>query len=146
MQVRNLTERRTEFSVKCDAPFGVSPAGGFIDGNGSVQLVASFTPPESRNYEANLTLTCGAGETPLTMVLSGGASSADVFLDTSLSSLGATYITLTSQNKVMLHNRGDVPVKFSWKVRWWPWRSRGVCQHILLGLSWFRAHAVVKRP
>jgi hypothetical protein len=102
-----------------EAPFTVLPTRGVIEGNGSVQLTLTFSPPEARSYASKLEVTCSSGEQSFGVQVSGSAASADVHLDTSLAALGATYITLTSQNKVLLHNRGDVPVRFSWKVREW---------------------------
>ncbi len=113
-QARNLTDRRTEFAVSVDAPFTVSPKQGFVEGNSSTPLTVTFAPPEARNYETTLTLTYGSGQTA-TVLLNGVAVSAEVHLDTSLAVMDPTYITLTSQSKVLLHNRSDQPVRFCWK-------------------------------
>ena len=64
-------------------------------------------------------VTYSGGESSCSVVLSGSSVSSEVHLDTSVSALGATYITLTSQNKVVLQNRSNMPVKFAWKVRFY---------------------------
>ncbi len=62
------------------------------------------------------TVTYNGGESTCSVVLSGSSVSSEVHLDTSVAALGATYITLTSQSKVVLQNRSNMPVKFAWKV------------------------------
>ena len=81
---------------------------------GVVPLVVADTTTEARNYEAVLSMSYGVDQSAH-VVLHGSAGSADVHLDTSLASLDATYITLTSQTRVVVRNNSDVPVNFSWK-------------------------------
>lgn len=80
-----------------------------------MQVNIDFTPTKIGDHTAELLLRYDTGEEVYTQ-LYGSARDANVRLDRSSITMEDTYIGLSSQRSVTLHNRSDVVVHFEWKA------------------------------
>ena len=116
--VRNVGDRATTFLLSTQAPFAASPAEGHVEAGATFQATVTFTPDEARDYASTLVVQCGGGggtaEEWMQVALRGSAENVNVHLSTHVLQLDPAYITLSTQSTLKLHNRSDVPVRFSW--------------------------------
>ena len=97
------------------SPFSVSPSTATLEVNACMQINIEFTPTKIGDHTAELLLRYNMGEEIYTQ-LYGSARDANVRLDRSSIMMEDTYISLSSQRSVVLHNRSDVVVHFEWKA------------------------------
>ena len=97
------------------SPFSVSPSTATLDINACMQVNIDFTPTKTGDHTGELVLRYNTGEEVYTQ-LYGSARDTNVRLDRSSITMEDTYIGLSSQRSVVLHNRSDVVVHFEWKA------------------------------
>ena len=93
----------------------MSPSVATLDVNACMQINIEFTPAKTGDHAGELILRYNTGEEIYTQ-LYGSARDANVRLDRSSITIEDTFIGLSSQRSVVLHNRSDVVVHFEWKA------------------------------
>jgi hydrocephalus-inducing protein len=93
----------------------VSPSTAILDINACMQVNIDFTPSKTGDHTGELVLRYNTGEEVYTR-LYGSARDTNVRLDRSSITMEDTFIGLSSQRSVVLHNRSDVVVHFEWKA------------------------------
>lgn len=113
--VRNVGDAPAQFVLSTDAPFSVEPRTGTVGVEESCQIAVAFVPTEARDFGGELVVQY-AGDGPTVFVdLRGSAENINVSLSVGQVKLAPAYITLTTQSRVKIYNRSDVPVKFEWR-------------------------------
>jgi len=97
------------------SPFSVAPASATLAVNACVQISVDFDPKTAGDHAAELVVHYDTGETVYTQ-LHGSANDVNVRLDRSSITLKDTFIGLSSQRSVTLHNRSGVVVHYQWKA------------------------------
>lgn len=98
-----------------DSPFSVTPSTATLEVNTCMQVDIGFTPSKIGDHTGELVLRYNSGEEVFTQ-LYGSARDTNVRLDRSSITMEDTFIGLSSQRSVVLHNRSDVVVRFEWKA------------------------------
>lgn len=97
------------------SPFLVSPSVATLEVNACMQINIGFTPAKIGDHSGELVLRYDTEEEVYTQ-LYGSARDVNVRLDRSSITMEDTFIGLSSQRLVVLHNRSDVVVHFEWKA------------------------------
>ena len=97
------------------SPFSVSPSVATLEVNACMQINVGFTPAKIGDHAGELVLRYDTEEEVYTQ-LYGSARDVNVRLDRSSITMEDTFIGLSSQRLVVLHNRSDVVVHFKWKA------------------------------
>lgn len=113
--VRNVGDRPSKFLLKTQPPFSTSILDGYLEVGGSMQIDVLFKPDRVENYERELQLIYG-NRIEAWVLLRGIAENVEVAFSQSRISMNDTFIALSTQTTVMIHNHSDVPVDFSWRA------------------------------
>jgi hydrocephalus-inducing protein len=98
-------------------PFGVSPEHGILPMGENMQVTLTFRALKCGQYCGHMTIeygTPGDGDR-VHVAMFGSAQDVNVRLEKSSLLVDDTYITMSNQRTVRIHNRSDVLVRFEWK-------------------------------
>ncbi|XP_068024510.1 hydrocephalus-inducing protein homolog [Melanerpes formicivorus] len=113
--LHNLGPREAHYSLSTGSPFSAAPSVGALGAGGAVQLTVDFLPLQSGEHHGALTLHSDTGGDIHTS-LYGRAQELNISLDRSCLALGKTFLTLSKQGTVLIHNGSDVVAHFQWKA------------------------------
>ncbi|NWR29398.1 HYDIN protein, partial [Tachuris rubrigastra] len=115
--VHNTGNLEAHFSLSTESPFTVSPATGVLDVGETMQVTVEYHPLETGDHSTSLVILLGfvPGEDTHTRLL-GQSVDLNIGLDKYSLELDKTYLTLTSQRTVVIHNRSNITAKFQWKT------------------------------
>eukprot|EP00922_Rhytidocystis_sp_ex-Travisia-forbesii_P010524 GHVS01015412.1.p1 GENE.GHVS01015412.1~~GHVS01015412.1.p1 ORF type:complete len:404 (+),score=39.73 GHVS01015412.1:134-1345(+) len=112
--LRNIGDKPTSFILSVRPPFDLSVHEGYLDVNDSLQVTVWFRPLRAEAYERVISLQCDSG-LRLTSRVRGRGDNADVQFSHRQLLMDTTYVALTSQRRVKIHNNTDVSIDFVWK-------------------------------
>ncbi|XP_072277434.1 hydrocephalus-inducing protein homolog [Pyxicephalus adspersus] len=112
--VRNLGNRQACFQLLTQRPFSVEPVSGTLDIGDSMQVTVEFQPLEVGDHRQDLLIHYDTGE-DICVGLYGTATDTNVRLDKNALTVEKTFLSLTSQKTVTIHNRSDIITHFQWK-------------------------------
>ncbi|XP_054026269.1 hydrocephalus-inducing protein homolog [Dryobates pubescens] len=113
--LHNLGPREAHYSLSTGSPFSAAPSGGALGAGAAVQLTVEFLPLQSGEHHGALTLHSDTGG-DLHTSLHGTAQEVNIRLDRSCLALGKTFLSLSQQGTVLIHNGSDVAAHFQWKA------------------------------
>ncbi|XP_029646623.2 hydrocephalus-inducing protein-like [Octopus sinensis] len=111
--LRNIGNRDAKFSFFTLLPFSVSPVHGTVAVNANSQVDIEFYPTEVGNHHGQLYLRYDTGEV-LFIELHAVAQDINIRLDRNSVRIENTFISLTNQRSVFIHNRTNVVAKYKW--------------------------------
>ena len=112
--VRNVGNADAKFAVDVQAPFSVWPTHGILPVGENMQVSVDFQPSKCDDFTGELTVKYDSGDL-IVVGLHGTAQDVNVRLDKNSIRIEDTYITMSNQRTVTLHNRSDIIVHFAWK-------------------------------
>jgi hydrocephalus-inducing protein len=113
--VRNIGDKPSKFLLKTSPPFSTSVLDGYLEVNAAMQVDVLFKPDRAEHYEKELILKYGDGVEAY-VTLTGSAENVNVAFSHRHLVMDDTYIALSTQNEIKIHNHSDVPVDFSWRA------------------------------
>lgn len=115
IMVRNVGEKPTKFLLKVPAPFSSSIQDGYLEVGEIMQVDVVFRPDKAEPYEREMLIIYGDGvETYVT--LRGRAENVNVTFSATQLQLEDTFIALSTQKTIVIHNNSEIPVDFSWRA------------------------------
>ncbi|XP_077612463.1 hydrocephalus-inducing protein homolog [Crocuta crocuta] len=113
--VRNIGNKDAVFHIKTHRPFSVEPSVGTLNVGESMQLEVDFEPQTVGNHSKRLIVHYDTGE-KIFLSLYGAAIDMNIRLDRNSLIIEKTYISLTSQRNITIHNRSNIIAHFQWKI------------------------------
>ncbi|XP_059006937.1 hydrocephalus-inducing protein homolog [Mustela lutreola] len=113
--VRNIGNRDAVFHMKTHRPFSVEPSSGTLNVGESMQLEVDFEPQTAGSHSKRLIVHYDTGE-KVFLSLYGAAIDMNIRLDRNSLILEKTYISLSSQRIITIHNRSNIIAHFQWKI------------------------------
>ncbi|XP_058530078.1 hydrocephalus-inducing protein homolog isoform X1 [Ochotona princeps] len=113
--VQNIGNKDAVFHIKTQRPFSVEPTVATLDVGESMQLEVEFEPQSVGNHSERLIVYYDTGE-KVFVSLYGAAVDLNIRLDKNSLIIEKTYISLSSQRTVTIHNRSNIIAHFQWKV------------------------------
>ncbi|NWU06802.1 HYDIN protein, partial [Cephalopterus ornatus] len=115
LMVRNLGNREACYQISTQSPFSVIPTMGTLGIGDTLQVTVEFHPLQIGDHCASLVVHYGTGEDTHTS-LHGSAVNAHIRLDGNSVTVEKTYITLSNQSTLRIHNHSNVTACFQWKA------------------------------
>ncbi|NWR27030.1 HYDIN protein, partial [Tachuris rubrigastra] len=115
LMVHNLGNREACYQISTQSPFSVIPTMGTLGIGDTLQVTVEFHPLQSGDHCAPLVVHYGTGEDTHTS-LHGSAVNVHIRLDRNSVTVEQTYITLSNQSTVRIHNHSSVTARFQWKA------------------------------
>ncbi|XP_027541094.1 hydrocephalus-inducing protein homolog [Neopelma chrysocephalum] len=115
LMVRNLGNREARYQISTQSPFSVIPTMGTLGIGDILQVTVEFHPLQTGGHSGSLVVHYDTGEDTHTS-LHGSAVNAHIRLDRNSVAVEKTYITLSNQSTVMIHNYSNVTARFQWKA------------------------------
>ena len=112
--IRNVGNKDAKFSLKIEKPFSISPDHGILPVGENMQVSLDFQPLKCGEYKKELAISYDSSESVF-VSLYGSAQDVNVRLDKNSLRIEDTYITMSNQRTVTIHNRSDIIVHFEWK-------------------------------
>ncbi|EDL92535.1 rCG51388, partial [Rattus norvegicus] len=113
--VRNIGNKDSMFHLKTRSPYSVEPTGGILNVGESMQLEVNFEPQTVGNHSGKLIVIYDTGEMVF-VCLYGAAIDVNIRLDKNSLIMERTYISLSNQRSITIHNRTNIIAHFQWKV------------------------------
>jgi hydrocephalus-inducing protein len=113
--VRNVGDKEAQFTLETKSPYSVAPTSASLEVGHCMQVTVTFCPTTVGDFSAELTVHYDTGESVYSL-LHGSSVDVNVRLDRSSLKLENTYIKLSTQRSVVLHNRSKVVVHYQWKA------------------------------
>nr|XP_051703218.1 hydrocephalus-inducing protein homolog isoform X2 [Oryctolagus cuniculus] len=113
--VQNIGNKDAVFHIKTRRPFSVEPTVATVNVGESMQLEVEFEPQSVGNHSERLIVHYDTGE-KVFVSLYGAAMDLNIRLDKNFLTIEKTYITLSSQRTITIHNRSNIIAHFQWKV------------------------------
>eukprot|EP00434_Breviolum_minutum_P033122 symbB.v1.2.029307.t1/scaffold3193.1/size61566/2 len=115
IMVRNVGEKPTKFLLKVPPPFSTSIQDGYLEVGEIMQVDVVFRPDKAEAYEREMLIIYGDGvETYVSLY--GRAENVNVTFSASQLQLEDTFIALSTQKTILIHNNSEIPVDFSWRA------------------------------
>ncbi|XP_044126636.1 hydrocephalus-inducing protein homolog [Bufo gargarizans] len=112
--VRNIGNREACFQLRTQRPFHVEPVSGTLDVGNSMQVILEYQPTEVGDHKQELLIQYDTGE-DVRVCLYGAAADVNLRLDKNSLTIEKTFLSLSNQRTVTIHNRSDVIAHFQWK-------------------------------
>ncbi|XP_076989079.1 hydrocephalus-inducing protein homolog isoform X4 [Tamandua tetradactyla] len=113
--VRNIGKKDAVFHLKTCRPFSVEPSVGTLNVGETMQLEVEFEPQTVGNHSERLIVDYDTGE-KVFISLYGAAIDLNIRLDKNSLIIEKTYISLSSQRTITIHNRSNIIAHFQWKI------------------------------
>nr|XP_035929949.1 hydrocephalus-inducing protein homolog isoform X1 [Halichoerus grypus] len=113
--VRNIGNKDAVFHMKTHRPFSVEPPAGTLNVGESMQLEVEFEPQTVGSHSERLIVHYDTGE-KVFLSLYGAAIDMNIRLDRNSLIIEKTYISLSNQRTVTIHNRSNIIAHFQWKI------------------------------
>ncbi|XP_061876014.1 hydrocephalus-inducing protein homolog [Colius striatus] len=113
--VHNLGNREARYSISTQSPFSVDCSFGTLGIGDSMQVTVEFHPLQTGGHSGSLMVHYDTGEDIQTS-LCGVAVDVNIGLERSCLMFDKTYLTLSHQRSVVIHNRSEVTARFQWKA------------------------------
>ncbi|XP_030894071.1 hydrocephalus-inducing protein homolog [Leptonychotes weddellii] len=113
--VRNIGNKDAVFHMKTHRPFSVESPAGTLNVGESMQLEVEFEPQTVGSHSERLTVHYDTGE-KVFLSLYGAAIDMNIRLDRNSLIIEKTYISLSNQRTVTIHNRSNIIAHFQWKI------------------------------
>ncbi|XP_010642750.1 hydrocephalus-inducing protein homolog isoform X4 [Fukomys damarensis] len=113
--IRNIGNKDAVFHIKTRRPFSVEPTDGTLNAGESMQLEVNFEPQSMGDHSERLIVCYDTGE-KVFISLYGAATDLNIRLDRNSMIIEKTYISLTSQRTIAIHNRSNIIAHFQWKT------------------------------
>lgn len=135
--VRNVGTCEAHFTLSTsdDSVFGASPADGLVEVGQTVQVMLTFTPKTSSEFEGELMIQYEGQDTTSYVSLKGTAENVEVFLSAPSVALEPAYISLSAQKTVKVVNKSEIPVAFNWRAFHTPEEEEEERHRLLLELE-----------
>ncbi|CAK8990089.1 unnamed protein product [Durusdinium trenchii] len=115
IMVRNVGEKPTKFLLKVPPPFSTSIQDGYLEVGEIMQVDVVFRPDKAEPYEREMVVIYGDGIEAY-VSLRGRAENVNVTFSASQLQLEDTFIALSTQKTIVIHNNSEIPVDFSWRA------------------------------
>ncbi|CAE7461731.1 HYDIN [Symbiodinium sp. CCMP2592] len=121
IMVRNVGEKATKFLLKVPPPFSTSIQDGYLEVGEIMQVDVVFRPDKAEQYEPSphkrrdLLILYGDGIEAY-MALKGKAENVSVTFSANQLQMEDTFIALSTQKTIVIHNNSEIPVDFSWRA------------------------------
>ncbi|CAE7232366.1 HYDIN [Symbiodinium sp. CCMP2456] len=115
IMVRNVGEKATKFLLKVPPPFSTSIQDGYLEVGEIMQVDVVFRPDKAEQYERDLLILYGDGIEAY-MALKGKAENVSVTFSANQLQMEDTFIALSTQKTIVIHNNSEIPVDFSWRA------------------------------
>ncbi|NWT02943.1 HYDIN protein, partial [Mionectes macconnelli] len=114
LMVRNLGNRDARYQISTQSPFSVIPTMGTLGIGDTLQVTVEFHPLQTGDH-SKTPLCFVPGEDTHTS-LRGSAVNVHIRLERNSVTVEQTYITLSNQSTVRIHNHSNVTARFQWKA------------------------------
>ncbi|GIL73964.1 hypothetical protein Vretifemale_3957, partial [Volvox reticuliferus] len=114
--VRNVGSKAAHFSLSAPVPFGVSPTGGHLAPDETLQCTVTFEPPSVGRYDGELEIRYDSGRCVYAQLL-GSGKELDVGVSQGVLTMLSTFVTKSSQKTFKIVNNSDNSITFSVKQR-----------------------------
>ncbi|CAJ1447961.1 unnamed protein product [Effrenium voratum] len=115
IMVRNVGEKPTKFLLKVPPPFSTSIQDGYLEVGETMQVDVVFRPDKAEPYERDMLVVYGDG-LESHMALKGRAENVNVTFSANQLQMEDTFIALSTQKTIVIHNNSEIPVDFSWRA------------------------------
>ncbi|XP_055993028.1 hydrocephalus-inducing protein homolog [Sorex fumeus] len=113
--VRNIGNKEAVFHIETQRPFSIQPPVGTLRVGESMQMEVQFEPQTVGNHSQKLIVCYDTGE-EVFVSLYGAAIDMNIRLDKNSLIIEKTYISLTNQRIITIHNRSKIIAHFQWKI------------------------------
>ncbi|NXK09844.1 HYDIN protein, partial [Herpetotheres cachinnans] len=113
--VRNIGNREARYCISTQSPFSADPSVGTLGVGDAMQVTVDFHPLKTGDHSRPLIVHYDTGEDIHTS-LYGAAVDVNIRLDRNSLTVEKTYITLSNQRSVVIHNRSEIIAHFQWKA------------------------------
>ncbi|CAK9097734.1 Hydrocephalus-inducing protein (Protein Hy-3) [Durusdinium trenchii] len=110
IMVRNVGEKPTKFLLKVPPPFSTSIQDGYLEVGEIMQVDVVFRPDKAEPYEREMVVIYGDGIEAY-VSLRGRAENVNVTFSASQLQLEDTFIALSTQKTIVIHNNSEIPVQ-----------------------------------
>ncbi|XP_051661491.1 hydrocephalus-inducing protein-like [Manacus candei] len=114
--VRNTGNLEACYSLSTESPFTVSPATGILDIGEAMQVTVEYHPKEIGHHSTSLSVHYNIVDEDTYTRLLGKAKDFNVGLEKYSLEFDKTYLTLSSQKTMVIHNRTNITARFQWKA------------------------------
>ncbi|XP_039238978.1 hydrocephalus-inducing protein homolog, partial [Pipra filicauda] len=114
--VRNTGNLEASYSLSTESPFTVSPATGTLDIGEAMQVTVEYHPREIGHHSTSLAVHCDIVDEDTHTRLHGKAKDFNIGLEKYSLEFDKTYLTLSSQRTMLIHNRTNITARFQWKA------------------------------
>ncbi|XP_036605974.1 hydrocephalus-inducing protein homolog [Trichosurus vulpecula] len=113
--VRNIGNREAVFHIQIGSPFSAEPCVGTVSVGDTVQMTVDFEPLVLGDHSEKLIVNYDTGE-KVCVSLYGAGADMNIRLDKNSLTIEKTYISLSNQRNIIIHNRSNIIAHFQWKV------------------------------
>uniref|UniRef100_G3VZI4 HYDIN axonemal central pair apparatus protein n=1 Tax=Sarcophilus harrisii TaxID=9305 RepID=G3VZI4_SARHA len=113
--VRNIGNREAVFHIQIRSPFSIEPSVGIVRVGDTMQLAVDFEPLLLGDHSEKLIVNYDTGE-KVCVSLYGAGADMNIRLDKNSLIIEKTYISLSNQRNIIIHNRSNIIAHFQWKV------------------------------
>ncbi|XP_074055255.1 hydrocephalus-inducing protein homolog isoform X3 [Macrotis lagotis] len=113
--VRNIGNREAVFHIHIGSPFSIEPSVGTVNVGDTMQLAVDFEPLTLGDHGSKLIVNYDTGE-KVGVNLHGAGADMNIRLDKNSMTIEKTYISLSNQRSISIHNRSNIIAHFQWKV------------------------------
>ncbi|XP_065674972.1 hydrocephalus-inducing protein homolog isoform X4 [Hydra vulgaris] len=113
--VRNIGDAAVKFQLLADKPFFLQPDNGVLEVSQSMQIHVKVNPQINGSFNKSLIVHYDTGE-DVYISMFVDAEDINIRLDKNTIKLENTYITSSSRRSLMLFNRSEFVINFSWKT------------------------------
>uniref|UniRef100_A0A4X2JPP9 HYDIN axonemal central pair apparatus protein n=1 Tax=Vombatus ursinus TaxID=29139 RepID=A0A4X2JPP9_VOMUR len=113
--VRNIGNREAVFHIQIGSPFSAEPSVGTINVGDTVQMAVDFEPLVLGDHSEKLIVNYDTGE-KVCVNLYGAGADMNIRLDKNSLIIEKTFISLSNQRSIIIHNRSNIIAHFQWKV------------------------------
>ncbi|XP_068943597.1 hydrocephalus-inducing protein homolog [Petaurus breviceps papuanus] len=113
--VRNIGNREAVFHIKIRSPFSAEPCVGTVSVKDTMQMTVDFEPLVLGDHSEKLIVNYDTGE-KVCVSLYGAGADMNIRLDKNSLTIEKTYISLSNQRNIIIHNRSNIIAHFQWKV------------------------------
>ncbi|XP_072492710.1 hydrocephalus-inducing protein homolog isoform X2 [Notamacropus eugenii] len=113
--VRNIGNREAVFHIQIGSPFSAEPCVGTVSVGDTMQMAVDFEPLVLGDHSEKLIVNYDTGE-KVCVSLYGAGADMNIRLDKNSLTIEKTYISLSNQRNIIIHNRSNIIAHFQWKV------------------------------
>lgn len=143
ISVCNLGQVPAVFTIQTSEPFFVNPSKGVLSPNKNMQLTIYFRPIKIGPANNYLIVSYESGE-KLSIKISGRAENLNIQLEKGALRFKKTFMGLSRQKTIKVHNNSEHIVKFQWKQYSCTEAEEEKCKKITKSLYFMKEHEKIR--